>query len=57
LRSPLFENTHAIRPEWSAAAKRFVGNGELITCSSEKERGAVCAMEKRRGTPQQKADA
>jgi hypothetical protein len=35
----LAENTHAIRPAWSfvgPAATRFVGNGELKTCSSEK---------------------
>src|ERR1700676_3974444 len=44
--SPLAENTHAIRPAWSfvgPAATRFVGNGELKTCSSEKGRGGVCA--------------
>src|SRR6202790_2373563 len=46
LRSARAENTHAIRPARSPAfstATRFVGNGELKICSSEKGRGGVSA--------------
>ena len=34
------------RPPAGWEATRFVGKGELRTCSSEKPRGAVCAEQK-----------